>query len=105
MVDLIRAEVVQVVEQQTEDPLPRQALVGVAQNAILLDTQAYRYESGVVVMLLAECRLRNNVGHNGSNQIRYPALLERIQDGRNAFFIRACGTKFSDQITQNIYQG
>jgi hypothetical protein len=33
MVDLIRAEVAQVVEQQTEDPLPRQALVGVAQSA------------------------------------------------------------------------
>jgi len=35
MVDLIRAEVAQVVEQQTEGPLPRQALVGVAQSAIL----------------------------------------------------------------------
>jgi len=38
MVDLIRAEVAQVVEQQTEDPLPRQALVGVAQSAILCNS-------------------------------------------------------------------
>lgn len=35
MVDLIRAEAAQVIEQQTGDPLPRQALVGVAQSAIL----------------------------------------------------------------------
>ena len=34
MVDLIRAEAAQVVEQQTEDPLPRQDLVYVAQSAI-----------------------------------------------------------------------
>jgi len=36
MVDLIRAQVAQVVEQQTENPLPKQALVGIAQSAILL---------------------------------------------------------------------
>jgi len=42
MVDLIRAEVAQVVEQQTEDPLPRQALVGVAQSATLCN-QAVDY--------------------------------------------------------------
>jgi len=39
MVDLIRAEVARVVEQQTEDPLPRQALVGVAQSALLLPSR------------------------------------------------------------------
>ncbi len=36
MVDSIRAEVTQVVEQRAENPLPRQALVSVAQSATLL---------------------------------------------------------------------
>jgi hypothetical protein len=38
MVDLIRTEVAQVVEQRTEDPLPKQALVSVAQNSIMQAT-------------------------------------------------------------------
>lgn len=41
MVDLIRAQVAQVVEQQTEKPLPKQALVGVAQNARLFSESSY----------------------------------------------------------------